>query len=151
MSAFRHSKWYWLTTAIHCFCRNLSEGEVNEMGKKSFKTFFNSIHVFIRILVYVYVRTSTSVEINSHLTAEGEICGGSSFCGCCFTILELPEVFWKVKFYLCWRKFGCAKAENCLHPFALHAILACLSLNNKVGSSRNIKCVCSDQYNVSNM
>jgi len=61
--------------------------------------FFNSIHVFINILVYVYVRTSTSVERNSHSTEEGEICGGS-FCACCFTILELPEDFRKVKFYL---------------------------------------------------
>lgn len=35
-------------------------------AKKSFKMFFNSIHVFISILVYVYVRTSTSVKINAH-------------------------------------------------------------------------------------
>lgn len=116
--------------------------------KKSFRMFFNSIHVFICILVYV--RTSTSVEIKSHLIEEGEICGGSSFCGCWFMILELPEDFWKVKFYLCSRKFDCAKEENCLNPFALHDILVYLSLNNEVGSSGNIKCVCSDQCNVSN-
>lgn len=28
-----------------------------------------------------------------------------SFCGCSFMILELPKVFWKMKFYLCLRKF----------------------------------------------
>jgi len=87
-----------LTNSCHTL---LSEEEVNKSGqkKKSFKMFFNSIHVFINILVYVYVRTSTSVERNSHSTEEGEICGGS-FCACCFTILELPEDFRKVKFYL---------------------------------------------------